>query len=342
MSAHERGRLWVARAMTSLLTGLLRGTAAGAAGATALDVTTQVDMALRARPGSDAPTRTVSAIADRAGVSVPGRRGERTRRLQGLGGLAGAVTGMGVGALAGALRAAGVRLPAVVGAPLLGAGAMAASDLPMSRLGVTEPRRWSRADWVADAVPHLVYGMTTHATLTATFAADERARAEHPTGTRRAAPVGTLARAAALGAATGARSSAGMAALACRARRDDPGRALLARPVVRAVPLLMAVGELGADKSRFVPPRNSAQALAPRVTLAAASAEVMTRREQREGGPAALVAAACAVGSALGGMRLREEARRAFGSDLPGALLEDGVTALLAWVGTRRPARIPH
>jgi hypothetical protein len=329
--------------MTSLLTGFLRGTAAGAAGTTALDVATQVDMALRARPGSDAPTRTVSAIADRAGVSVPGGRSERTRRLQGLGGLAGAVTGLGVGALAGVLRAAGVRLPALVGAPLLGAGAMTASDLPMARLKITRPDRWSRADWVADAVPHLVYGMATHATLTSTFAADERARAEHPTGTRRPASMGTLARAAALGAATGARSSAGLAALACRARRDDPGTAaLLARPAGRAVPLLMAVGEAGVDKTGFVPPRDSTQALAPRVALAAASAEVMTRRDQREGGPAALVAAATAVGSALGGMRLREEARRAFGSDLPGALIEDGATALLAWVGTRRPARIPH
>lgn len=329
--------------MTSVLTGLLRGTAAGAAGTTALDLATGVDMALRARPASDTPTRTVEAAVERLGTSIPGRRGERARRLQGLGGLGGAVTGLGVGALAGALRASGVRLPGILGGPLLGAGAMAAADLPMARLGVTDPRRWSRADWVADAVPHLVYGVTTHATLVATFADDERARAEHPTGTRRPATAGSLARAAALGAATGARSSAGLAALACRARRDDPGaNAFLARPVVRTVPLVMAVGEAGIDKSPAVPPRDSREGLAPRVALAATSAELMSRRDQREGGPAALVAVASAVGSALAGMRLRETAHRAFGSDLPGALIEDGLAVVLAWAGSRRPARIPH
>lgn len=329
--------------MTSLLTGLLRGTAAGAAGTTALDITTRADMALRARPASDAPAEAVSAIADRVGASIPGRRGERGNRLQGLSGLSGSLTGLGVGAVAGLLRAGGLRLPGVVGGPLLGAGAMAATDLPMARLGITDPRRWSRADWVADAVPHLVYGVTTHATLAATFTGDERARTEHPTGTRRAAPVGTLARAAALGAATGARSSMGIAALACRARRDDPAAAgFLARPTVRALPVLMAASEVGFDKHPAIPPRDSPEGLAPRVVLAAGSAEVMTRRDQREGGPAALVAAASAVGTALAGMRWRDAARRRFGTDLPGALLEDAAAGLLAWAGSRRPPRIPH
>lgn len=329
--------------MTSLLTGLLRGVAAGAAGTTALDIATRTDMALRARPSSNAPTEAISTIADRVGASIPGRRGERSNRLQGLGGLGGAAAGLGVGAVAGLLRASGVRLPGVIGGPLLGAGAMAATDLPMARLGITDPRKWSTTDWVADAVPHLMYGVTTHATLAATFAGDERERAEHPTGTRRPVTSGTLARAAALGAATGARSSAGLAALACRARRDDRGAgSVLARPVVRAIPLLAAVGEVGVDKHPSVPPRDSAEGLAPRIALAATSAEVMARRDQREGGPAALVAAASAVGSALAGMRLRRVAQQRFGSDLPGALLEDAATAVLAWAGSRRPARIPH
>lgn len=328
--------------MTSLLTGLLRGTAAGAAGTTALDLATRADMALRARPASDAPTRTVEAAAERLGASVPGTRRERRRRVQGLGALGGALTGLGIGALAGALRASGVRLPGIVGGPLLAAGAMAASDVPMARLGVTDPRRWSRADWVADALPHLVYGVTTHATLASTFADDERTRAEQPVGTR-PATAGTLVRAAALGAATGGRSSAGLAALACRARRDDPGAgAFLARPVVRALPVVMAVGEAGIDKSPVVPPRDTPEALAPRIALAATSADLMARRDQREGGPASLVAAAGAVGAALGGMRLRATAHRTFGSDLPGALAEDALTAMLAWAGSRRPARIPH
>jgi hypothetical protein len=35
----------------------------------------------------------------------------------------------------------------------------------MTRMGITDPRHWSTADWLADAVPHLAYGVVTHATL---------------------------------------------------------------------------------------------------------------------------------------------------------------------------------
>lgn len=329
--------------MTSLLIGLLRGTAAGAAGTTALNVTTQADMALRARPASDAPTATVSALADRVGAPIAGRRRERRHRLRGLGGLGGTASGLGVGAVAGLLRAAGVRLPGVLGGPLLGAAAMAATDLPMMGLGITDPRRWDTSEWVADALPHLVYGVTTHATLAATFRADERERVEHPMGTRRPAPVGTLVRAGAVGAATGCRSTVGLAALAWRARRDDPGLVKrLAGPWTQTTLGLLAAAELGADKHPSVPPRTSTPGLAPRLALAATSAEAMTRRDQREGGPAVLVATGAAAAAAVAGTRMRAAAGRRWGSDLPGALLEDAATALLAWFGTRRPPRIPH
>jgi uncharacterized membrane protein len=324
--------------VTSLLTGLLRGTAAGAAGTTALDVATFTDMAVRARPASDSPAATVSTLADRLDVSVPGRGGERDNRLQGLGGLSGAVTGIGVGALAGVLRAAGVRLPGVIGGPLLGAAAMAASDLPMARLGLSDPRRWGTADWVADALPHLVYGIAAHATLTATFRADERIALA--VGTRRPATVGMVVRAAALGAATGGRSTAGLTALAWRARRDDSGLAgRLADPRARAVLSLATLGEGVADKSPAIPPRDSAQVLAPRVVLAGTGAQAVARRDGREGGPAVLAATAASVASALGGMRLRAKAQQRWGSDLPGALIEDAATALLAWFGAGRPRR---
>src|SRR5919206_2055988 len=103
--------------MTSLLTGLLRGTAAGAAGTTALNLTTQADMARRAPPASGAPTELVSTIADRADVAIPGGRRERGNRLEGLGGLAGTATGVAVGGVAGVLRSAGIRLPGVIGGP---------------------------------------------------------------------------------------------------------------------------------------------------------------------------------------------------------------------------------
>ncbi len=53
-------------------------------------------------------------------------------------------------------------LPVAVG--LLGGGVMAMSDGSMTALGVTDPRRWSRTDWMSDIVPHLAYGMVAAAT----------------------------------------------------------------------------------------------------------------------------------------------------------------------------------
>lgn len=326
--------------MTTLLTGLLRGTAAGAAGTTALNVATQADMAWRARPASDTPAETVSALAERADVAVPGGRRERRHRLEGLGAIAGAATGVAVGGLAGALRSAGVRLPAVLGVPVLGAAAMLASDLPTARLGLTDPRRWSSLDWAADVVPHLAYGAATHATLASTFRADDRERADHPERFPAAASPGALARAAALGAATGARSTFGSAAIAWRARADDrgPGR-LLAGRLGRAGATLGALAEAGGDKHPAVPPRTAPPGLAPRLTLAAGGADVLARRDGYEGGPGVLVATAAAAGAAAGGVALRARAHERFGSDLPGALAEDALAALLAWWGAGRPPR---
>jgi hypothetical protein len=54
---------------------MLRGAAAGAAGTTVLNAVTYVDMALRARPASSTPERTVDTIANRLVDTV-------TRRLR--------------------------------------------------------------------------------------------------------------------------------------------------------------------------------------------------------------------------------------------------------------------
>jgi uncharacterized membrane protein len=322
--------------VTSLLSGFRRGLAAGAAGTTALNAATQADMVLRARPASDAPAQLVSAAADRIGVDVPGGRGERPQRLEGLGALAGVGTGLAVGGVAGVLRAAGVRLPAAVGGPLLGAAAMAATDLPMARLGVSDPRKWGTSDWVADAVPHLVYGVTTHAVLAGS---DDREVGGPP-----APSGGALVRATLLGAATGCRSTVGLTALALRARRTDArASSVFASPGRRAVPVLATLGEMAGDKSPAVPDRTSPGGLAPRIVLASAAADVAAHRDRYEGGPPALLAALAAVGAAVLGQRLRGVAQQRFGSDLPGALIEDGVAAGLAWVGaggvTRRSTR---
>lgn len=144
---------------------LTRGALAGAAGTTALNAVTYADMAVRARPSSSVPEQAVSTLADRAGVRIPGDEEQRERRLAGLGPLTGIAVGMGVGMAVGALAAAGARPPWWVQAPLVGALAMAAADLPLAATGLTDPRTWTRADWLADAVPHLAYGLATTATL---------------------------------------------------------------------------------------------------------------------------------------------------------------------------------
>lgn len=317
----------------SVWRGALRGAAAGAAGTTALNAVTYLDMAVRGRPASDAPEQVVRRLTGRAGVDLPGGRRERSNRLAGLGPLAGIVTGIGVGALAGALRTAGVRLPAAVGGPLLGAAAMAASDVPLAALGVSDPRTWSAADWVSDAVPHLVYGVTTHATLRAAAAAEES----------RVAPVRpslpALLRAAALGAASGSRSTAGVTAVALVSRRGDRGRLAsgLGSTPGTATSGALALGELVADKLPFVPSRLGAPALAGRVALGGTAAVAQARRDGHDPLVPALVGAASAAGSAVLLSRLRGVAAQRFGSDRPGAFLEDGVAALLGWLGARRP-----
>jgi hypothetical protein len=40
---------------------------------------------------------------------------------------------------------------------------MAGSNVPMTALGVTDPRSWGAAGWISDVVPHLAYGLVTAA-----------------------------------------------------------------------------------------------------------------------------------------------------------------------------------
>jgi hypothetical protein len=133
-----------------MLKGLLRGAAAGAAGTTALNAVTYLDMAWRGRPASSTPQQAVEELASRAGQPIPGAGEERENRLDGLGALAGVATGIGVGALAGVLRPLVLRLGPVLGPVLLG------------------PRQWDATAWLIDAAPHLAFGVASYATLRAT------------------------------------------------------------------------------------------------------------------------------------------------------------------------------
>jgi len=150
-----------------MLRSIARGAAAGAAGTTALNAVTYLDMVLRARPASSTPEQTVTKLAEAAGVAIPGEGDARDNRVSALGALSGIVTGVGVGAAYGLLRALHVRPPVWLGAVLTTAGALAGSNGPMTALGITDPKQWSATDWVSDVVPHLAYGLVTAATAAA-------------------------------------------------------------------------------------------------------------------------------------------------------------------------------
>lgn len=150
-----------------LITGTLRGAAAGAAGTTALNAATYLDMVARGRPTSSTPEQTVEAISEATGVSVPGEGEERDSRLSGLGALSGIAAGVGTGAMLGAARALGLRPGLLVSSVLATTGALAGSNGPMFLLGVSDPRTWDSTAWLSDIVPHLAYGVTAAATVIA-------------------------------------------------------------------------------------------------------------------------------------------------------------------------------
>ncbi len=148
---------------TSTVGWILRGAAAGAAGTTALNVVAYLDMALRGRPASSTPQRTVERLAGTAHVAIPGEGVQRASRLEGLGALTGLVAGVGVGGLLGLARAAGFR----AGTLLTTATVLVSTNGPMTVLGITDPRTWSRTDWVSDLVPHLAYAAVVTNTMDA-------------------------------------------------------------------------------------------------------------------------------------------------------------------------------
>src|SRR4051794_31963884 len=151
----------------STLGWMLRGAAAGAAGTTALNAVTYLDMTVRGRPTSSTPEDTVEKLAATAHVPIPGDAEKRRNRVQGLGPLTGLVAGIGVGVLGGLARASGYRSAKPVGVALTTGVVLIASNGPMTVLGITDPRTWSATDWLSDLVPHLAYGVVVKTTMDA-------------------------------------------------------------------------------------------------------------------------------------------------------------------------------
>jgi hypothetical protein len=152
-------------AVTSRLRLALFGAAAGAAGTTAIDGVTYIDMAVRGRPSSSTPEKTVEALSEKTRVPIPGEGEKKENRVSGLGPLSGLLAGVGTGALLGLARAAGWRPGIAVRTAAATVGAMVGTNGPMTVLGVTDPRTWSAKSWMADIVPHVAYGAVTAAVL---------------------------------------------------------------------------------------------------------------------------------------------------------------------------------
>ncbi|MEJ5914413.1 hypothetical protein [Pseudokineococcus sp. 1T1Z-3] len=312
------------------MSALTRGLTAGAVGTTVLQAVTYADMALRGRPASEAPGQTADALAGRLGLGVPGDGERQGHRRTALGALLGTTTGLATGVVASLARRRGYALPGALGGVATGALAMAASDGTSAALGVSDPRTWTAGDWAADVVPHLAYGLATHATL-------EAMSPQPGDVVRRPASGGLVARSFVLGVATGGRSSLGLAApVLTDARPDGPGA--LARVGAAAG----VVGEVVMDKKASTPPRTAPGPLGGRLLAGAGGAAALAAREDRTPTAPAAAGLLGALGGSYAGLAWRTWAasrRSPFDADWQAALVEDGVAAALAlaacWPGRR-------
>jgi uncharacterized membrane protein len=152
--------------------------------------------------------------------------------------------------------------------------------------------------------------------------------------------VRTVGRSLGVGAATGGRSFSGIAAVSLSSTRDERP---LGNPVAKVLLGLLAVGELVLDKSPKAPNRLEPRGLAGRIVFGGVSAGLLARRHGTSPIPQAVVGMAASLTAAFAGHWSRSRLAERFGSDLPGALIEDGVVQSLAWVAClgRSPNPLP-
>ncbi len=149
---------------------LLWGVAAGVVGTVVLNTVTYGDMLLRGRPASTVPAKAAGILADRLGIDVlrtenHGQGAENRRSATGA--LLGYATGIGVGVGYAVVRSRISGTSTLRAGVLLGLAAMVAGDGPIVAMGASDPTTWSAADWLADLVPHLAYGLAAAATFEA-------------------------------------------------------------------------------------------------------------------------------------------------------------------------------
>jgi len=305
------------------MSALTRGLVAGAVGTTALNAVTYVDMLLRGRNASDAPAQTAEALVERLGGSVAGTGEEYQGRRTALGQLSGYATGLGVGVLASFAHRHGYKIPGFLGGAATGALAMVATDVPQAALGVSDPRDWDAEDWYVDVVPHLAYGLATHATVAAL--SPQRGDQVH---TR--ASGGLVLRSLVLGVATGGRSSLGIAGPVLTDQRAE-GPGVLARLGAAAA----FVTESVMDKQPATPSRLDAGPLGGRVAAGGAAGAALAKRDGSSPSAPAVAGALGALAGSHAGLAWRTWAASKaspFTADWQAALVEDGVAVALALV----------
>jgi len=145
-----------------------------------------------------------------------------------------------------------------------------------------------------------------------------------------------LTRAALLGLATGGRSTSGLTALALS--HPATGGALGSRWTRRLAGAATA-GEFVGDKLPRTPSRLHPVGLVPRLVLGALTGAALSHREGGSRNRALLAGALGLLGATAGsrlGVSWRQLASRRFGSDLPGALVEDAWCVAAARLASRR------
>ena len=167
---------------------IVAGLVAGAAGTLALNVAGYLDMLARGRPASRLPADVAGRLAEEIGLPLdfdldiddtaadaddddddldPESRGRVANRQEAVGALLGYANGLGIGLGYALLRLVLPRPPTWLAGAALGGLAMASSDYPATRLGLTDPQSWSSADWMADVIPHIAFGLVTAGTFEA-------------------------------------------------------------------------------------------------------------------------------------------------------------------------------
>ena len=134
-----------------------------------------------------------------------------------------------------------------------------------------------------------------------------------------------------LGAVSGMRSMMAPAVISWSARRsgldlESTPFSAFKGPGIGRTAVAMAVGELLADKTPFVPDRTDSTALLARAVAGGAAGAAVFKARRKSMLVGALVGAAAAVGAAYGTYYLRKGAARYFNvSDRVVALVEDGI-----------------